>query len=160
MSLLKPYISEEIIIKAYDNINEFNLINKLEDSLKFTKKYETDKYEKELCSRITIITNLFSKFESSYNRSFILGSTDYLRITLREENLEDLIKIDLLELIDKYLSKIHQIYLNLDDNPKTLEDMNLEQLENFFDRLQNFISQELEIIPRLDDENFDLSLFY
>ena len=37
--------------------------------------------------------------------------------------------------------------------------MNLDKLKEFFDRLQNYISQELGIIPLLDDDEFD-EMFY
>ena len=38
--------------------------------------------------------------------------------------------------------------------------MNLNNLIKDFDRLQNFISQDLNVLLRLDDETFDDSLFY
>ncbi len=38
--------------------------------------------------------------------------------------------------------------------------MNLKNLEEFFDRIQNYISRDLNVLPRLDDDDFDESLFY
>lgn len=38
--------------------------------------------------------------------------------------------------------------------------MSLNNLIVHFDRLQNYIDHDLDVLPRLDDDNFEDSLFY
>ena len=104
--------------------------------------------------------NLFENFEINYNRVFILGSLDYLRIVLREEKLNNYMKNDLFNLISQYVQDVEKIYSSCNEDNNVFENMNLSDLEEFFDRLQNYISHDLEVLPRLDDDDFDESLFY
>jgi hypothetical protein len=91
---------------------------------------------------------------------FILGSLDYLRIVLREEKLNKYLKNDLFKAISQYIRDIEKIYSLCDKDEDVFENMSLNNLINHFDRLQNYISQDLDVIPRLDDDDFDDSLFY
>ena len=83
-----------------------------------------------------------------------------MNIALREENLNPEMKKDL-DLIDSYIEYIEKIYFLCDDNPELFKEMNLDKLKEFFDRLQNYISQELGIIPQLDDDDDEFDeMFY
>ena len=55
-----------------------------------------------LISKILYNIDVFENFEITYNRVFILGSLDYLRIVLCEENLSDCLKEDLFNVISCY----------------------------------------------------------
>ena len=68
-------------------------------------------------------------------------------------------KNDLFNLISQYIQDVEKIYSNYNDDNDVFENMNLSSLEEFFDRLQNYINHDLEVLPRLDDD-FDESLFY
>ena len=39
-------------------------------------------------------------------------------------------------------------------------ELNLDYLEELFDQFQDFVSEELNIIKRIDDNDFDDTLFY
>ena len=113
-----------------------------------------------LNNKIFEYIKLFEHFDINYNRVFILGSLDYLRIVLREEKLNKYLKNDLFKAIIQYLKDIKRIYSLCNDDNVVFENMNLNNLITHFNRLQNYISQDLDILPRLYDENFDNSLFY
>ena len=66
-------------------------------------------------------------------------------------------KKDLLELLSNYVLDVKKIYDLCDDNPKVFEYMNLNSLENKFNRIQDYISQELGISLRLYDSEFELA---
>ena len=117
-------------------------------------------FKSALNNKIINDIKLFEDFEINYNRVFVLGSLDYLRIVLREENLNIYLKKELFDLISKYIDDVDNIYCLCDRNGELFENMNLSSLEDFFDRIQDYISQEMDIIPRLDDDDFDESLFY
>jgi len=68
-------------------------------------------------------------------------------------------KNDLFEIISKYVMDINRIYSFCSGDDNVFESMNLNILEEFFDRIQNYVAQELNVLPRLDDD-FDESLFY
>ena len=103
---------------------------RLEDNTDFKKSLSF--LNLELSDNIEDITNFFMNFDSSFNRSFILGSVDYLRIVLREETLNPSMKTDLYALIYEYLKMINLISSLLDKKSEILEQMDLSQLENFF----------------------------
>ena len=69
-------------------------------------------------------------------------------------------KNDLFNLISQYIQDVEKIYSSCNEDNDVFENMNLSSLEEFFDRLQNYISHDLEVLPRLDDDDFDESLFY
>lgn len=103
---------------------------------------------------------LFEHFDINYNRVFILGSLDYLRIVLREEKLNKYLKNELYQSITQYIEDIEKIYSLSNQDNVVFENMSLNNLIEHFDRLQNYISQDLDVLPRLDDDDFDDSLFY
>ncbi len=63
---------------------------------------------------------LFENFEINYNRIFILGSLDYLRIVLREEEFNNFMKNDLFNLISKYLADVENIYSHCNEDNVSL----------------------------------------
>lgn len=83
-----------------------------------------------------------------------------MRIVLREERLNKYMKNDLFDLISQYILDVENIYSSCNDDNNVFENMNLNNLEDFSDRLQNYISQDLNVLPRLYDDDFDESLFY
>ena len=113
-----------------------------------------------LNNKINDYIKLFEDFGVSYNSVFILGSLDYLRIVLREEKLNKYLKNDLFEAIAQYTNDVGKIYSLSNNEDVVFENMSLGNLINHFDRLQNYISQDFDVLPRLDDDDFDDSLFY
>lgn len=61
-----------------------------------------------LISKILYNIDVFENFEITYNRVFILGSLDYLRIVLCEENLSDCLKEDLFNVISCYMMYVEK----------------------------------------------------
>ena len=51
--------------------------------------------------------------------------------------------------------KLKEIYDLCGGNSEVFEYMDLNLLEETFDRIQDYVSQELNILPRLDDDKFD-----
>lgn len=155
---IKPYISSKTVKETYSDVKGFELTKKAVSNniqnvvLKDIKNNLNEKINKNI--------KLFENFENNYNTVFILGSLDYLRIVLREERLNKYMKNDLFDLISQYILDVEKIYSSCNDDNNVFENMNLNNLEDFFDRLQNYISQDLNVLPRLDDDDFDESLFY
>ena len=155
---IKPHISSEIVEESYYDVKDFKLSSK-----PLSRKVRRDvlkDVKNNLNNKIIKSITLFENFEINYNRAFILGSLDYLRIVLREEKLNNYMKNDLFNLISQYIQDVEKIYSSCNEDNDVFENMNLSSLEEFFDRLQNYISHDLEVLPRLDDDDFDESLFY
>ena len=81
LSYLKPNIHKEIIIKSYQKIIEFDLLNHelLNHNLNISKEIVLDKLDG--------LIDIFKSFEVCSNQTLILGSLDYFRIALNRENL-------------------------------------------------------------------------
>lgn len=156
LSQIKPHISSQTVNEAFWDVEGLTLTKKQNQIQTPALK----DFKNALNNKIINDIRLFENFEINYNRVFVLGSLDYLRIVLREENLNTYLKKELFNLISKYIDDVDNIYLICDGNGEIFENMNLSPLEDFFDRLQNYISQELDILPRLDGDDFDESLFY
>ena len=158
LSNIKPHISSEIVEKTFNDVCEFQLTRNPNSNT--ISNVVLNDVKNNLNKKIIINIKLFENFENNYNRVFILGSLDYLRIVLREEKLNNYMKNDLLNLISKYVQDIEKIYSICNNDNSIFENMNLNTLEEFFNRIQNYISQDLNVLPRLDDDDFDESLFY
>ncbi len=158
LSQIKPYISCQIVKNAFFDVDGLNL-SKKQISNNANSEILND-IKNNLNSKISYNIERFENFDINYNRVLILGSLDYLRIVLREENLNDYLKNDLFDIISDYIVDVDKIYSICNGNEELFENMSLNTLEEFFDRIQDYISHELDIIPRLDDDNFDESLFY
>ena len=158
LNMIKPHIPSDIVENAYVDVKNFELPPR--HISKNLPKFVLENTKTNLNNKIIENIRLFECFEVNYNRVFILGSLDYLRIVLREENLNKYLKNDLFKAISKYVNDIEKIYSLCNKDNDVFENMSLNDLMNHFDRLQNYISQDLDVLPRLDDDDFDESLFY
>ena len=158
MNRIKPYISSNVVESAYVDVNGFKLSDK--QVSRNLPKFVLENVKTNLNSKILDNMKLFRYFDINYNQVFVLGSLDYLRIVLREENLNKYLKEDLFNEINRYVVDIEKIYSLCNGDNEVFENMSLNDLIVHFDRLQNYISQDLDVLPRLDDDNFDDSLFY
>lgn len=73
-------------------------------------KFVLENVKTNLNSKILDNMKLFGHFDINYNQVFVLGSFDYLRIVLREENLNKYLKEDLFNEINRYVRDIEKIY--------------------------------------------------
>ena len=149
---LKEHIPSEIIKKAYHDIITF----KLYETKHITNK-DVENHEKIVNQKIKELTNYFENYNASKNRILILGSIDYLRIALREAKLNLNDEYELLNIIEKYLKKTDEISQMSQNKFKK---SNFEYLEEIFNQIQEYIAEELKIIKRLDDDDFDETLCY
>lgn len=158
LNRIKPHIPSNIVETAYNDVKCLKLTSK--QTSKNLPKFVLENIKTNLNNKILDNFRLFKQFDVNYNRVFILGSLDYLRIVLREEKLNKYLKNDLYESISQYIKDIEKIYSLCNKDNVVFENMSLNNLINHFDRLQNYISQDLNVLPRLDDDEFDDSLFY
>ena len=151
LNKIKPYINSEIVATAYDDIIRLNFF-KNNNPYEITVINENLNDIKEiLLNQITGYVDYFSDFGECNNSLIVSGSLDYLSMVLEHETLDLEMENDLLELLSNYVLDVKKIYDWCDGNPKVFEYMNLNSLENKFNRIQDYISQELGIFPRLSD---------
>ena len=93
----------------------------------------------------------------SRNRVILSGSLEYMRVVLRIENLENIAKKDLLDFIRVYLTAVEEI---INKNDEYLEDKNIEMPEKLFNQFENYVSKELDIIPKMNEEQFHYANYY
>ena len=149
---IKQHIPSNIIKDAYYNILKFNLY---QNTFSISKE-NVENLEFELLFKIKNFTDHFEEYEGSRNKIIVLGSIDYMRITIRESHLNLLDKYELLMFIKRYIEIIGRISeFDCDE----LIDLNLDSLEELFDQFQDYVSEELKIIKRIDDD-FDETLCY
>ena len=149
LQMIKPHIDCEIVGNAYDDIIKLNFfrnnnlyeITVIDDNLDDEKEI--------LLKQINGYVDYFSDFGQCNNSIIVSGSLDYLGIVLENETLDLEMEKDLLELLSNYVLDVKKIYDLCDGNPKVFEYMNLNSLENKFNRIQDYISQELGISLRL-----------
>lgn len=108
-----------------------------------------------LLNKIQNYIDYFTDFGQCNNSIIVSGSLDYLYIVLSKEELNSQMKKDLLNLILQYVIDVKEIYELCDGNSRVFEYLNLNKLEENFDRIQDYVSQELGILPRLDDDEFE-----
>ena len=153
LQMIKPHMGSEIVGNTDDEIIKL-------DFFRNNALYEIDsnlENDKEiLLSLIKDYVDYFADFGECNNCLIVSGSLDYLSRVLENESLDLEMKNDLLELLSKYLLDVKKIYDLCDGNPKLFEYMNLNSLEIKFNRIQDYLSQELKIFPRLYDSEFDL----
>ena len=155
LNMIKPHIDSEIVGNAYDDIIRLNFFRNndvyeiivIEDNLNDIKEI--------LLNQINCYVDYFSDFAECNNSIIVSGSLDYLNMVLEKETLVLEMEKDLLELLSNYVLDVKKIYDWCGGNPKVFEYMNLDSLENKFDRIQDYISQELGIFPRLSDLEFE-----
>ena len=158
LNRIKPYISSKTVEETFYDVEEFKLSGKA--SYNGVQTVVLDNAKNNLNKKIIKNIRLFENFEINYNRVFIIGSLDYLKIVLKEEKLNRYMKNDLFNMISEYVMDIEKIYSICNENNDIFENMNLSTLEDFFNRLQDYISQDLNVLPRLDDDNFDETLLF
>jgi uncharacterized protein YwgA len=121
---------------------------------------ENERLKSQLMIDIMDLISFFRSVESSNNSLLARGSLDYCSIALRKEQLKDKVKKDfLLGSISSYLEEVVKMNQLVRDDSHLLKQLNLEYLREKFDLLQELISKELKILPRLDDDDIDLDLF-
>ena len=149
---IKPHIPQKTVEEAFKKITILNLLNSNATSnLEYDKKIIIDKIEG--------LQRIFMNFESCSNQTLILGSLDYFKLALKKENLKSDETSNLLNAIYDYCEKIEIFYFT---NYKLIDEFayyDLSSIDERFNQLQNYISN-LNIIPRLYDENVDLNIFY
>lgn len=151
LNKIKPYINSEIVATAYDDIIRLNFF-KNNNPYEITVINENLNDIKEiLLNQIMGYVDYFADFGECNNSLIVSGSLDYLSMVLEHETLDLEMENDLLELLSNYVLDVKKIYDWCDGNPKVFEYMNLNSLENKFNRIQDYISQELGIFPRLSD---------
>ena len=155
LQMIKPHIGSEIVGNAYEDIiglnffrnNDIYEITVIDDDLDDKKEI--------LLKQINAYVDYFADFGECNNSLIVSGSLDYLSMVLENETLDLEMKNDLLELLSNYVLDVKKIYDLCDGNPKVFECMNLNSLENKFNRIQDYISQELGIFQSLSDFEFD-----
>ena len=150
---LKPHINNEIKFKAYDEIIKLDLINQI------TNKYSLEDInilKTSLKLKINKIQEQVEPLEICRNHTLILGSLEYMRIVMKIEHIDIAYKKDLMEFINYYANKLESTLLSLNN----LLNVDLTLFEDLFDQFQNYVSKELKIIPRVDDDNFDYANYY
>lgn len=154
LHMIKPHINSEIVGDAYDDIIQLNFFknNNVYEIIVIDDNLE-DKKEN-LLNQINGYVDYFTDFGECNNSIIVSGSLDYLSMVLEKENLDLEMENDLLELLSNYVLDIKKIYDWCGGNPKVFEYMNLNSLENKFNRIQDYISQELGIFPRMYDLEF------
>lgn len=157
LSEIKPHIDSAIVKRAYLDVcgysssQDFILQEKSDEALKSNKN--------ELSHRILNSIASFAQFNTNSNARFILRSLNYLKEVLRKETLDKNIKCDLLELIIRYVSEIDRLYLLINNNDAVLENINLNDVEVLFNRLESYVACELNIDIKLGSE-FELYYEY
>ncbi|SDA70373.1 hypothetical protein [Methanobrevibacter millerae] len=156
LQMIKPHIDSEIVRNAYEDIIRLNFFKNKNLYEIVVIDENLDNKKEILLNQINAYVNYFSDFGKCNNSIIVSGSLDYLSMVLEKETLDLEMKNDLLELLSNYVSDVKKIYDLSDGNPRVFEYMNLNSLENKFNRIQDYISQELGIFPRLYDSEFEL----
>jgi uncharacterized protein YwgA len=151
---LKQHISPDIISDAYKSIGNFQLYNKT-----ILHTDEINNLKNQINIRIKKLTDDFEKFEPYTNQIMVTGTMDYMRIALRESDLNLNDTYDLIMFIDRYLDIIEQLFNQITSEEEFIY-MDLGHLEEIFNQFQDFVSEEHPIIKRIDDNDFDEKLFY
>ena len=157
LRIIKPHIDCEIVGNAYDDIIELDFFKKSNVYEIIVIDDDLDDIKEILLNQINGYVDYFSDFGECNNSLIVSGSLDYLTMVLEKETLDLEMENDLLELLSNYVLDVKKIYDWCGGNPKVFEYMNLNSLENKFDRVQDYISQELGIFPRLSDLVFEES---
>lgn len=165
-----------VVKRILENVNESN-INRFKDVLSEFRNYSLSRLKKHVYSNhirseedniklkvqiYSYIKELIDYLETedvNRNSAFLLGSLDYCLIALEQENLDDPVKKDILfTQIQSYSTKVMEIIDLISNKPDILIYLDIKEFQERFEYLQDIISNELKVIPRLDDENFDIEL--
>jgi uncharacterized protein YwgA len=149
---LKPHIPKRIIAKSLDNIKRYNLFDKYPSNIPSLNKSI-------LIDKIDGLQSIFEHFEICHNQTLILGSLEYLKLALNKENLNKKEKAELITTIWKYAEDIEEYYFKNYKLSNNFAYYDLSPLEDRFESLQDYLSKDLKIIPKLYDEDTDLTYF-
>ena len=111
-----------------------------------------------IINKLNDLIEIFEDFEVCSNQTLLLGSLDYFRLALNREKLKKNDKKELFKVINEYLEYIENYFFTYYSLADNLIDLDLSEIDEKFDSLQNYVS-DLEILPRLYDEDVDLSIF-
>lgn len=115
------------------------------------------KLKLQIYSYIKDLMDYLENEDVNRNSAFLLGSLDYCLIALEQEDLDDPVKKDnLFAQIQSYSTKIEEIIDLISNKPDILIYLDIKECQERFEYLQDIVSNELNVIPRLDDENFDI----
>lgn len=147
------------ILAKFKNYSLYQLKNHVYNN-HIRSEDENNMLKNQIYVYIKELMHYFDKVEVNKNSVFILGSLDYCLMVLENEDINDSIKKDLLlAQIYSYCTKIKDLSDLIYNKPEILIYLDIKDYEELFDYLQDIVSQELEIMPRLDDENFNIELF-
>lgn len=153
LSFLKPHIPKTVMVESYKKIREYDLINpdmSPEKRYTLTKEIALDKLDG--------LISIFENYEVCSNQMLFLGTLDYFRLALKRETLKKQEKNELLKTVFEYGEYIENFYFTQNMLPENFPYYDLTPVNEEFDRLQHHI-ESLGILPRLNDENVDLSVF-
>ena len=152
LKYLKPHIPNDTASKSFDNISNFNLFNKHINDAQFENNTELENI---VVDKAKGLMDIFENFTISSNRLFILGSLDYFRIVLDKEKLDNKSKKELLKRFYEYSEKIEINYFKNYYKSDNFAYLDLSNLKKDFDNLEEYVSDELKILPKFD-ENSDV----
>jgi len=150
---LKPHIEEDVKLNAYDEIEKFMLMDKINTSVSVN---EINSKKLILHKEIHEIQETVEPFEICRNHTLILGSLEYMNVIMKIEDIDLIYKKDLLDFISFYVSRIKSILRGFED----FINLDLSIVEELFEQFQDYVSIELRIIPRVDDDNFNFADYY
>jgi len=151
---LKPNITDKILLDALEDSKKYHLIKNHE-----TKSGNSNHDDAIIKDKINGLKSIFEEFEVCSNQTLILGSLEYLELALKKGNIKDLQKKEFNNKIYEYVDYIEYTYFKNANLAKNFAYCDISLINEKFDKLQNYISDELNIIPRLYDENIDLNVF-
>ena len=157
LQVIKPHIDSEIVGNAYNDIIRLNLFRNNNPYEIIVIDDNLDNKKEILLDQINYYIEYFTDFGQCNNSIIVSSSLDYLSMVLENETLNLEMKNDLLKVLSDYVFNVKKIYDWCDANPKVFEYMNLNSLEIEFNRIQDYISQELGISLRLFDSDSALS---
>ena len=151
---IKPYIDSEIVGNSYDDIIRLNFFKKIIFMMLMSFWW----FRWWLGNQINYYTEYFADFGKCNNSIIVFWSFDYyLSIVFENGTLDLEMKNDLLKLLSDYVFDVKRIFDWCGGNSKVFEYMNLYLLENKFNRIQDYVSQELGIFSRLYDFWIEIS---
>lgn len=150
---LKPHIAADVKLNAYEAIEKFMLMDKINTSVSVN---EINSKKLILHKEIHEIQETVEPFEICRNHTLILGSLEYMNVIMKIEDIGLIYKKDLLDFISFYVSRIKSILRGFED----FINLDLSIVEELFEQFQDYVSIELNIIPRVDDDNFNFAEYY
>lgn len=136
--------------------NSYHFVNYTPQNSTFD---DLNTYEKIVKDKSKGLMSIFERYDVCSNRLFLLGSLDYFTFVLKHENVDAETRSELLKKLYDYAEEVEKEYFLIHPSNEELINIDLSNLEHHFDLLQDYISKELRIIPKLD-ENTDLSIFF